>query len=107
MNRLTVYLEDPADDVPYGDFYVISGEFGSTCVTQETARYVERCLDECPMPAWIAFRDRAGSRIRVQSRLIRCIAESTAEQRAADRRLDRARRLEEKADRRPWESDEY
>jgi hypothetical protein len=34
------------------------------------------------------------------------ISESTADQRTADREFDRARRLEEKQDRRPWEDDD-
>jgi hypothetical protein len=46
-----------------------------------------------------------GSRIRVRAGEIRALTESTAAQRAADRRLDRARRLEEQADRRAWEDD--
>jgi len=106
MNRLAEFFEEPAEESPsYGDFYVISGAFGSACVTRETAEYVEGLLDERPPRAWIVFRDRVGSRIRVRASQIRCVAESTAEQRAADRTLDRARRLEEKSDRQPWEDE--
>ena len=107
MNRLTGYFEEPAEESPrsYGDFYVISGSFGSACVTHETAADVERQLDAQPAPAWIVFRDRVGSRIRVRTSQIRCVAESTAEQRASDRKLDRARRQEEKEGRLPWEDD--
>ena len=108
MHRLADYFgrAPEPEEGPYGDFYVISGAFGTVCVTYETAAYVERRLDERPAPAWITFRDRVGSRVHVRTSQIRCIAESTAAQRAADRRLERARQLEEKADRRPWEDDD-
>ena len=102
MNRLSCYFEEPPEE-KLGDFYVVAGEFGAACVTRETARYVESVLDRWWVPTWIEFRDRVGSRIRVRTRLIRSIGESTAAQRAADRRLDRARQSEEEGDRRPWE----
>jgi hypothetical protein len=106
MNRLTEYFEEPAEEPSsYGDFFVISGAFGTACVTRETAEYVERQLDVRPPPAWIVFSDRVGSRVRVRTSQIRCVCESTAEQRAGDRKLDRARRLEEKSDRLPWEDE--
>ncbi|MFN2564620.1 MAG: hypothetical protein ABR499_06350 [Gemmatimonadaceae bacterium] len=105
MNRFSCYFEEPPED-SYGDFYVVAGVFGSACVTRETAEYIEAVLGRWWLPTWIEFRDRAGSHIRVRTRSIRSIVESTAAQRAADRRLDRARRLEEKADRRPWEDDD-
>lgn len=104
MNRIRDFL-DPIDEDAYGDFVVVSGSFGSACVTHVVAADVERQLDACPPQRWITFLDRVGSRIRVRRRDIRAIAESTAAQRAEDRRLDRARRLEEKADRRAWEDD--
>jgi hypothetical protein len=44
-----------------------------------------------------------GSRFRVRTCHIRSIVESTAAQRAADRRYDRARDEEEKEVRRPWD----
>ena len=102
MNRISCFLEEPPEE-EYGDFYVVSGQFGAACVTRETAEYVERVLDRWWLPRWIVFRDRAGSRLRVRTSLIRSLGESTAAQRAADRRFDRAREREEKGDRRPWE----
>ena len=56
------------------------------------------------VPKWVVFRDRAGSRLRTRTRLIRAIWENTAAQRAIDRQFDRARQLEEKADR-LWDDD--
>lgn len=101
MNRLAAYFEEPPES--FGDFFVVAGEFGIACVTRETAEYVESVLDRWWVPTWIEFHDRVGSRIRVRTRLIRSIGESTAAQRAADRRLDQARQREEQNDRRPWE----
>jgi hypothetical protein len=107
INRIAAWPEHPADDeeVPYGDFVVVSGTFGAVFVSLDEARRIERALDALRPPRWIAFRDRAGSRIRVRTGEIRAFAESTAEQRAVDRRLDRARRLEELGARRPWEDE--
>jgi len=107
MNRLLELFETPEEQLPYGDFFVVSGEFGSACVTPEVARYIERQLDRLWVPRWISFHDRVGSHIRVRSKHIRCVGESTATQRAQDRRLDRARDREHEADRRSWESDEF
>ena len=106
MNRVRALLEPVEDEEPpYGDFVVVSGPFGSLCVTRDVARDIERLLDRRWRPRWVVFRDRVGSRVRVRTNEIRLVVESTAAQRAGDRRLDRARRKEEKADRRPWEDD--
>lgn len=105
MNRLRDLLEEAPDD-EFGDFFVVAGEFGAACVTRETAHRVEAILNRWWwVPTWIVFEDRVGSRLCVRTRLIRSIGESTAAQRAADRRLERAREREEKSDRRPWEDD--
>ena len=104
MNRI-LHLLDRSDDAPsYGDFVVVAGTFGSACVTHEVARYIECRLDRRWVPTWIVFHDRVGSRFRVRSHDIRLLAESTAAQRAADRRLDRARRAEDD-DQRAWDGD--
>jgi hypothetical protein len=105
MNRIRNYLDPPDEECRYGDFVVVSGSFGSVCVTHDTARDIVRLLDRRPAPKWVAFRDRVGSRIRLRTREIRAFAESTAAQRASDRRLERARRAEEESDRRSWEED--
>jgi hypothetical protein len=100
MDRILRLVRSPEreDDQSYGDFYVVAGEFGSLTVSRETARYIERQLDRRPMPEWLVFRDRVGSRIRVRTRHVNSFVESTARQRAADRRLDRARQREQDAD---------
>ena len=105
MNRIRQLIEPLEEEQPYGDFWVVSGPFGSVCVAAETARDLERQLDRRWRPAWLVFRDRVGSRIRVRACDVRAIVESTAAQRAADRSLERRRRLEEESDRPPWERD--
>ena len=96
MNRMTGFLaEDPENE--YGDFFMVAGFGFCAEVTPETAARVERALER-----WIVFHDRVGSRFRVRTSLIRAIVESTAKQREADRRHDRAREREEKEDR-PWD----
>jgi hypothetical protein len=102
MNRISSFLEEPPEE--YGDFFVIAGEFGAACVTAETARSVKAVLARPFEPRWTEFRDLAGSLVRVRTRLIRAITESTAAQRAADRRFDRARQLEQQDNRPPWEA---
>ena len=97
MNRILDFLPD--EDPEYGDFVVVSGVFGSACVTYAVAAEIERVLDS-GVP-WVVFHDRVGSRIRVRAEDVRCLAESTAEQRAADRELDRAREREQGGDRKP------
>ena len=104
MNRITRYLEEPPEP-SYGDFYVVAGEFGRIAVTHEVARRISAVLDRWIAPRWIEFPDRVGSIVRVRTRHIRSLIESTSGQRAADRQLDRARDEEEKGDRRPWDDD--
>ena len=69
----------------------------------ETAMVVERQLDQLPPPTWIVFESLTGARHRIQSAHVTRISESTAAQREAGRAFERARELEEKKDRPPWE----
>jgi hypothetical protein len=102
MNRMTEFFEKTPEH-EYGDFFVVAGEFGATCVTSETAANIEAVLDRKRVPKWIVFDDRSGSRYRVRTRHIHSIEESTVEQRAADRRFARARKREERDDRCSWD----
>ena len=106
MNRIKRYLEEAPEDPTYGDFWVV-GVLPFTCyqVTPDVARRIRVALDRWHPPKWLTFNDRVGSVVRVRTSHIRTIVECTAEQRAAERRLDRAREEEEKADRRPWDDD--
>ena len=103
MNRLEDLFRDPQEPERTDDFFEIQAHYNCFAVSRETALEVERRLDQRPPPRWIAFHDLSGSRHRILGRLIHRITESTAAQRTADREFDRARRLEEKKDRRPWE----
>jgi hypothetical protein len=103
MNRLKDFFEQPPEPERQNDFYEIETCYDMYAVSRETAHEVERRLDQLPPPRWIAFRDLAGARHRVVTAQIHRISESTAAQRAATRAFSRARRLEDKADRRPWE----
>lgn len=105
MNRIKELLEGPEDDgLPtYGDFWVIRAQYGCFYVTSEVARGIERRLQRRWVPRWITFADVVGSRIPLRSATVHGVYECTAAQRAAERKLDRERRLEEKADRQPWE----
>jgi hypothetical protein len=105
-NRLTVYFGGMPQEEAYGAFYVVSGPFGSVMVTAETARALERELDRPKLPRWLVFRDRSGSRMRVRARDVRCICESTPEQRAYDRRMARLREREEQADNRSFDEED-
>jgi hypothetical protein len=106
MNRIKELLDDGSGgegSPTFGDFYVVRAQFGCFHVTREAALHVERCLDRRWVPRWITFADVVGSRIRLRSATVHGVYECTAAQRAAERKLDRERRLEEKSDRQPWE----
>ena len=105
MNRIARHLDESPDNPTYGDFVVISGAFGRVSISHEVAHRIVTVLNRWFVPAWIEFPDRVGSLVRVRSRDIRVLVESTVAQRAADRRLDRARNEEEDGDRRPWDND--
>jgi hypothetical protein len=106
MNRLKEFFEQPPEPGRENDFYEIESQYDLYAVSRETAADVERRLDQLPPPRWVVFRDLSGARHRVLASTIYRISESTAAQRAAGRAFHRARRLEEKADRRPWEEDD-
>ena len=108
MNRIRSFLSEPQTpaELPHlGDYYVIAGEFGRVAVEVDTARRIKAVLDSWRPRTWIEFRDRSGSLVRVRVRQIRTVVESTALQRAADRRLERAQLNEVKADHRSWDHD--
>ncbi len=102
MNRIRAFLEVPEDRRPGGDYFVVSGCFGTFYVSRETAHAVERSLDRAWRP-WVVFRDLSGSRIRVRRKLVYGVFESTAAQRRQDREFWRALQDETEADQRPWE----
>ena len=104
MNRLRQYLV-PDDDqpMPEGDYWIVETKTSFLIVSADTARAIERSLTRFWCPRWLVFRDLNGARRRLLTDVIESIYESTAKQRAHRRAFERDRRLEEKADRRPWE----
>jgi hypothetical protein len=105
MNRLKDYFEQPPEPERQDDFFEIESHYDTFAVSREMAIEIERRLDQLPPPRWVVFHDLTGARHRVLAAHIYRISESAAAQRAASRAFYRARRLEEKADRRPWEDD--
>lgn len=106
INRLKDYIEEPEEPTPEGDFFVVAVKYEDFFVTRETAERILRDLDARAPPRWLRFTDVNGSRVCIRGDLIDYVRECTAAQRTAERAFRRARRLEEKADRRPWEDDD-
>jgi hypothetical protein len=104
--RLKALFEQPGQPQPAEDYYVIEARCDTFYVRREVAEGVLEALRRAWPPRWIEFVDLAGSGVRLRTRLIDCVQECTGAQRAAAREFRRARRREEKADRRPWEDDD-
>jgi len=67
------------------------------------------CIESVPRTPTdhnVTFRDLTGAQHRILASKISRISESTVAQRAAEREFSRARREEDRRDRRPWEDDE-
>jgi hypothetical protein len=106
MNRLKEFLGEPPEEHERdGDYWEIESRFSTFYVSAATAREVERVLERQPVPRWVVFSDLVGARHRLLIRNIERVSECRSTHREAQRAFDRARRLEEKADRRPWEED--
>jgi hypothetical protein len=106
MNRLKQYLSDEEPLMPGGDYWVVETRTAYWIVSADTARAIARALTRLWRPRWLIFRDLTGGERCLQANVVECIYESTAKQREVRRAFDRNRRLEEKADRRPWEEDD-
>jgi hypothetical protein len=105
MNRLEDLFRDPQEPEREDDYFEIES-YGSTfAVSLKTAIEIEQWLDHSPPPRWVVFRCLMGARHRILSAQIYRISESTATQRSTERQFNRARKLEDKKDRRPWEDD--
>jgi len=109
MNRISSYLEEaeePQEPHVAASYFVVETSQYWFIVGRDTAERIERQLDRWWGRRWITFRDLNGARRRVPRAAIDLITESTPAQRAAARAWRRARKLEDRADRRPWEDDE-
>jgi hypothetical protein len=105
VNRLKDFLDPAPEPEGTDDYFVIESHHDTFAVSQETANEVVRQLER-PAVRWLVFRDLAAAWHRVLASHVYRISECTAAQRAASRAFWRARRLEAKADRRPWEDDD-
>jgi hypothetical protein len=105
MNRVREEKEEEAPRPVGVDHFVVSARSETWYVSTEMARHVEACLDAQPRQAWICFVDLSGARVRVRSREIEYLVQSTAEQRAAERAFHRSMTRERKAER-DWGEDD-
>jgi hypothetical protein len=103
MNRLEQYLDDEEPLMPEGDYWIVETETSFLIVSADTATVIERSLTRFWRPRWLVFNDLNGARRRLRTKSIESMYECTAKQRAYRRAFERDRRLEDKADRRPWE----
>jgi hypothetical protein len=85
-------LELPAD------YFLVVTHDETLPVSRERAMAVEATLREVPTPEWVTFVDVTGARVRMRTRLVEYVRQSTAEQRALARAFWRARDAERHAD---------
>ena len=103
MNRVVDYFDPFPEPEVEEDYFVIECRGDIFFVALETIEEVVRQLDQGVR--WLTFRDLSLRWNRILASEVYLLYESTAAQRAASRAFWRARKLEEKADRRPWEDD--
>lgn len=103
VNRLTTYFEQPQDGPHDQDYWVVSSPTAWYCVDEPTAERIQEELERRRPPRWLRFVDLFGSAVRVRSRDIDQVVESTIDQRAAGRAFRQARQREETGDRPPWD----
>ncbi len=109
MNRLTSYFEEaeePQEPELADSYAVVETAQYWYAVSPETARQVERLVTRWLGPRWLVFTDLWGTRRRILRSAVDNIHDSTPATRAAARAFYRARKLEDKADRRPLEDDD-
>ena len=98
-------FQDGAAKPTAGDYFLVSGDCCTWCVSTEMARLIEAHLDAEPPARWVRFVDLTGARIRLRTRLIESITQSAADQRASRRAFHRLLDRERKADR-AWDDDD-
>ena len=91
-------MERSRSEFRLGDFFVVSTEGDTWCVSTEMARHIDACLDAEPLPRWIVFVDVTGARVRVRSDRIESLTQRSAEQRAISRAFERMAQEERRAD---------
>lgn len=104
MNRIKALLDPLPEPEGQDDYFIIESHYDIFAVTRETIDGVVRQLDQ--RVRWLTFRDLSMAWHRILAAHVYRLSESTAAQRAASRAFWRARKLEAKADSRPWEDDD-
>ncbi len=104
-NRIQHLFDERAESPRDIEYFVVAGEFGQVFVSRETARRLRTIVSRIVPPRWIDIRSLFGTTLRVRTRTILTIAESTVGQRAAARQFWRELDAEETNDRRPWDPD--
>lgn len=108
INRLRRLIEPPDEEpAPADDYFEVVCQSDVYYIARETAERISRLLGRRWPPRWIRFTDIWGADVRVPARSVLSLRESTVAQRQREREFRRARRCEDKADRRPWEDDDW
>ncbi len=81
-----------------GDFFVVSTEWDTWCVSTEMARHIDATLDADPVPRWVTFVDVTGARVRLRTESVESLTQRSIEQRAIGRRFERLARDERRVD---------
>ena len=98
--------KEPAEEpAGVGDYFVLDAQGSSWYISVEMARAVDRDLTTRPPPEWTVFVDLSGSRVRLRTRRIEHLVQSTADQRAAGWEFHRRLKQERDANR-PWDEDD-
>lgn len=87
---------EPDEAVLYPDYFYLATKDWSYTVSREMARHIERELRR-PLARWIVFVDIAGARVRVRSRMILALEQSSPETRDAWRKFRAERGREEES----------
>jgi hypothetical protein len=87
---------------PAPNFWVVCGEFGVYYLSEEAARTLLGKLTRWWVPRWVSFTVLGGTRVRLRSRAIESVEESTRELRAWTRKFHSALNSEAEDDPPAW-----
>jgi hypothetical protein len=107
INRLKKVSGEADETPPDNDYYEVKAEYDTYYVAQDVAEYIAAMLKRRWPPRWICFTDIFGATVRVRSRQIGGICESTNVQRRNEKKFRRARHREDKEGRNPWDDDDF
>ena len=78
----------------HAGYHLVTTQQGNYIVSTVMAGHIERELDRWPRPRWITFVDVAGARVRIRSRLVEGLEQSSTETRALWRQWRKQRAQE-------------